>query len=104
MPFSKHLKVAPWNEAREAIAGCDGTIRNHSVRLEKLRTTIRLDNCTWAILREVARREKIKISELCSRIYKSKPEKLNFTCTIRRYLLLYYRDAATGKRKLKKLP
>ena len=49
----------------------------------------------WGSLREIARREKCKIHDICSLIYLRKAANTSLTAAIRVFLMLYYRAAAT---------
>jgi NH3-dependent NAD+ synthetase len=49
----------------------------------------------WNALREIARREKCKIHDICSLISLRKNRHTSLTAAIRVFLMLYYRAAAT---------
>jgi predicted DNA-binding ribbon-helix-helix protein len=66
-----------------------------NISIQGRRSTIRLDDLTWSVIKEVARREGITPNQLYARIWRVKPKKLNFTVAVRQYLMLYFRAAAT---------
>lgn len=59
------------------------------------RTSIRLENQMWSSLREIADREHCSIHELCSLIASRKKGDLSLTASIRIFLMLYFKAAAT---------
>jgi predicted DNA-binding ribbon-helix-helix protein len=58
------------------------------------RTSVRLEEETWACFREVARRELCTVHDLANRINGQKKSAQTLTSAIRVFLLLYYRNAA----------
>ena len=65
------------------------------------RTSVRLEAEMWAALKDVARREGCSVNDLAGRIHRRKKPAQNFTSAIRVFLLLYYRNAATGTARRK---
>lgn len=59
------------------------------------RTSIRLENQMWTSLKEIAEREHCSIHELCSLIASRKKSDLSLTASIRIFLMLYFKAAAT---------
>ena len=59
------------------------------------RTSIRLENQMWSSLKEIAEREHCSIHELCSLIASRKKGDLSLTASIRIFLMLYFKAAAT---------
>lgn len=59
------------------------------------RTSVRLEPEMWASLRDIAKREKCKIHDICSLVYLRKNKKTSLTAAIRVFIMLYYRAAAT---------
>ena len=59
------------------------------------RTSIRLEPEMWNAMKDIARRERCTIHELCSLIHLRKAEITSLTAAIRVFLMLYYRAAAT---------
>jgi predicted DNA-binding ribbon-helix-helix protein len=97
MSRAEARRSPPWEKALEAVEKIDNGFISRNLWVNKRRTSIRLDAVTWSLLGEVARREGLKIHELCTIIEKGKPKGLNFTVCIRRYLLVYFREAAIGR-------
>jgi len=71
------------------------TLLGRNVTILGRRTSIRLEPQMWDILYEVAEREKTTIHEFCSLVSIRKHENASLTSSIRVFLLLYYRAAAT---------
>ena len=59
------------------------------------RTSIRLEPEMWVALKEVTKYEGCLIHDLCSLIYLRKKPGSSLTASIRVFLMLYYRAAAT---------
>ena len=59
------------------------------------RTSIRLEPEMWNSLRDIAKREKCKIHDICSLVYLRKSQLTSLTAAIRVFIMLYYRAAAT---------
>jgi len=59
------------------------------------RTSVRLEPEMWSSIREIAKREKCKIHDLCSLVYIRKNAETSLTAAIRVFIMLYYRAAAT---------
>ena len=93
MPRVKN--TIPWGALSVVEERADDKLAAHNIRLGKRRTSLRLDGLTWNVLGETARREGLTIHELCRVIEKKKPKGVSLTVGVRRYLLQYYRDAAT---------
>lgn len=64
------------------------TVRGH-------RTSIRLEPEMWAALKDIAFREQTNIHNICSLISLRKLDETSLTASIRVFLMLYYRAAAT---------
>ena len=59
------------------------------------RTSVRLEPEMWLALRDISKREKCNMHEICSLIYARKQPNTSLTAAIRVFLMLYYRSAAT---------
>lgn len=59
------------------------------------RTSIRLESQMWSSLKEIAEREHCTIHELCSLIASRRKPGLSLTASIRIFLMLYFKAAAT---------
>lgn len=55
----------------------------------------------WQALREIAKREQCSIHDICDLIFMRKSEDMTLTASIRIFLMLYFKSAATeeGHRK-----
>lgn len=58
------------------------------------RTSVRLEPEMWVAMREISRREKCSIHELCTLIWVRKGPCTSLTAAIRVFLMLYFRAAA----------
>jgi predicted DNA-binding ribbon-helix-helix protein len=84
---------------RSTICNPDKWLPSHNLYLPAGRTSVRLDEFTWKILKEVAQLEGVTIHQLCGGIQQTKPAPLSFTVAIRCYLLEYFcRKARRGRR------
>lgn len=71
------------------------TLISRNITVRGRRTSVRLEPEMWMALREIARREKCKIHDLCTLIHMRKNQDSSLTAAIRVFLMLYYRAAAT---------
>lgn len=71
------------------------TLVSRNITVLGRRTSVRLEPEMWSSLREIARREKCKIHDICSLIQMRKNPNTSLTAAIRVFLMLYYRAAAT---------
>jgi predicted DNA-binding ribbon-helix-helix protein len=68
---------------------------NRNITVHGRRTSIRLEHSMWEALRELSGRERMTMSELCSRIAASKDAALTLTAALRVFIVDYFRGAAT---------
>lgn len=59
------------------------------------RTSVRLEPEMWVALRDIAKREKCTIHDICTLVSIRKSSLTSLTAAIRVFLMLYYRAAAT---------
>lgn len=59
------------------------------------RTSIRLEPQMWSALNDIAEREKCTLYEIMGVIDQNRSKGLSFTASVRLFLLLYYKKAAT---------
>jgi predicted DNA-binding ribbon-helix-helix protein len=95
MPARK--KSRPWNLALAAVAQCRQGIVARYRYIGKRRTSCRLDAATWEALCDVADRERVTISELCSEIAAARPASLSVTAAIRSWLIAYFRRRPSAR-------
>jgi predicted DNA-binding ribbon-helix-helix protein len=78
----------------ESALARDSCLVSGNLLVSGRRTSVRMEEETWACLREVARREGGTVHDLASRLYGQKKPAQTLTSAIRVYLLLYYRNMA----------
>ncbi len=71
------------------------TLVSRNITVQGHRTSVRLEPEMWAALRDIARRERCRIHDLCSLIQTHKNSRTTLTAAIRVFLMLYYRAAST---------
>lgn len=71
------------------------TLISKNVTIGSKRTSIRLEDEMWKALKDISRREKCSINEICTFVYLCKKPLSSLTASIRVFLLLYYKAAAT---------
>lgn len=59
------------------------------------RTSIRLEPEMWMALRDISKRERCSIHDICTLVFIRKNEATSLTAAIRVFLMLYFRAAAT---------
>lgn len=59
------------------------------------RTSVRLEPEMWNAMKDISRRERCTIHELCSLIHLRKSPNTSLTAAVRVFLMLYYRAAST---------
>ena len=75
--------------------GPRSTLVSRNITVLGRRTSVRLEPEMWTALRDIARREKCRIHDICSLIQKRKNQRTSLTAAIRVFLMLYYRAAST---------
>lgn len=71
------------------------TLVSRNITVRGRRTSVRLEPEMWAALRDIARRERCRIHDLCSLVQARKNPNTSLTAAIRVFLMLYYRAAST---------
>jgi predicted DNA-binding ribbon-helix-helix protein len=71
------------------------TLISRNVTIAGNRTSIRLEPEMWDGIREICRREKSSLHQICTLIAQQKPPQTSLTAAIRVYAMRYYRMAAT---------
>lgn len=71
------------------------TLVSRNITVMGRRTSVRLEPEMWRALREIAKRERCTIHDICSLICMRKNEKTSLTAAIRVFLMLYFRAATT---------
>ena len=75
----------------------DSNLINKNMRVLGKRTSVRLEAEMWAALADVAAKERCSIHNICSLVALRRSGSASLTSTIRVFLLLYYRSAATNE-------
>lgn len=70
------------------------TLKSRNIVVDSQRTSVRLEPAMWQALEEIARRETMTISQICSAIHHRRTES-SLTAAIRVFIMAYFRDAAT---------
>lgn len=78
-----------------AAEGVRSTLVSRNITVIGRRTSVRLEPEMWTALRDISRRERCKIHDICSLIQKRKNPCTSLTAAIRVFLMLYYRAAST---------
>ena len=71
------------------------TLISRNITVMARRTSVRLEPEMWQALREIAKRERCTIHDICTLISVRKNEKTSLTAAIRVFLMLYFRAATT---------
>ncbi len=66
-----------------------------NIIIDRHRTSVRLEPEIWDALRDITARERCSLNMLCSEIYRRKRLTSSLTASIRVFVTLYYRAAAT---------
>jgi len=74
--------------ARGGLISRNVTVNNH-------RTSIRLESEMWSGFREICRRERASMHELCTMVAEHKPPGTSLTAAIRVFIMAYFRAAST---------
>jgi len=72
-----------------------------NVRINKRRTSVRLEPEMWNALFEISEIECCSIHDLCSAVFEFKNRNTSFTAALRVFLMTYYRSAAFVDRRVK---
>ena len=81
----------------DALDDFRGKLTTHRVRIDGLRTTVRLTPLTWRLLQEIAQRSALTMHEICTTISSEKPRTMPLTVAIRAVVLRYYLDVVQSK-------
>lgn len=71
------------------------TLVSKNVTIMGWRTSVRLEPEMWRALKDIARREKCSVHDVCSMVYLCKKPLSSLTASIRVFLMLYYKAACT---------
>jgi predicted DNA-binding ribbon-helix-helix protein len=68
---------------------------SRNITINKRRTSIRLEAQMWIALKDIAKREKCSIHDICGVIASRKSVNITLTAAIRVFLMLYFKAATT---------
>ncbi len=71
------------------------TLVSRNITILGRRTSVRLEPEMWVSLKEIAKRERCTIHDICSLISLRKNENTSLTAAIRVFLMLYFRASST---------
>lgn len=71
------------------------TLVSRNITVLGKRTSMRLEPEMWTALRDISRRERCKIHDLCSLVAMRKNSDTSLTAAIRVFLMLYYKASST---------
>ncbi len=69
--------------------------KNRNITVPGRRTSIRLNEETWAALQEIARREGMTVHTLASEVDRRREQAMTLSAALRILTIAYYRSAAT---------
>lgn len=73
------------------------TLQSRNITVMGRRTSVRLEPEMWQALREIAKREKCQIHDICSLIQLRKNPSTSLTAAIRVFIMLYFKAASTNE-------
>jgi predicted DNA-binding ribbon-helix-helix protein len=82
-------------EAHAANAHTGPGLVSRNIRVQRHRTSIRLEASMWDALKEICRREGLTLNEVCTFVAASRSPALTLTAALRAVIANYFRDAAT---------
>lgn len=71
------------------------TLVSRNINIFNRRTSIRLEPEMWGALKDIARKEKCSIHDICGLISLRKRPKTSLTAAIRVFIMLYFKAAST---------
>lgn len=81
--------------ASEEAKTSKSTLVSRNITILGRRTSVRLEPEMWMALKEIAKRERCTIHDICSLISLRKNENTSLTAAIRVFLMLYFRASST---------
>ena len=81
--------------AEEAEDSPKSTLVSKNITILGRRTSVRLEPEMWNALKDISKRERCSIHDICSLIHIRKNPVTSLTAAIRVFLMLYYRAAST---------
>lgn len=93
--MNKAMSALSVQESCVTGARSKSSLISRNVTVSGRRTSVRLEQEMWNALRDIARREKCTIHDICSLVDLRRSVSTSLTAAIRVFLMLYYRAAAT---------
>ena len=94
MPHSQVLPF-PSSQAAPKKSRSPSSLVSRNIMIDGHRTSVRLEPEMWDGLREICRRERISLHQVCTSVAQKKEDETSLTAAIRVYVMFYYRMAAT---------
>lgn len=88
-------KKRPSDQTKTHQSNVRTTLVSRNVTVYGRRTSIRLEPEMWDALKDVAKKEKCSVHNLCTLVFLRKSTDTSLTAAIRVFLVLYYKAAAT---------
>lgn len=88
-------------EASDEVSNGPSSLVSRNITIMGRRTSVRLEPEMWSALRDIAKREKCTMHDICSLIFARKKFNTSLTAAVRVFLMLYYKSAATEDGHLK---
>lgn len=79
----------------ELVQDLQSSLVSRNITVLGRRTSIRLEPEMWLALRDIAKRERCSIHDICTLVSVRKAQNTSLTAAIRVFLMLYYRAAAS---------
>lgn len=92
---SDQMKYLDLDAASKKDTTFRSTLISKNICIGDKRTSIRLEPEMWQALKDIARREKCSVNEVCTLVFLCKRSMSSLTASIRVFLMLYYRAAST---------
>jgi predicted DNA-binding ribbon-helix-helix protein len=89
--------------AKSAVSNPDESSRDsnylisRNVTIHGRRTSVRLEPDMWVALRDICKRERASLHEVCSAVASYRREGTSLTAAIRVFIMVYFRAAATDE-------
>lgn len=77
------------------------TLLSKNIVISGKRTSIRLEPEMWQSLKDIARRERCTVNDVCTLVSMCKKDLSSLTASIRVFLMLYYKAASTEEGHMK---
>lgn len=93
-PMPPKVDTAAIEPAETAVLNSNHLV-SKNVTVSGHRTSVRLEPDMWEALKEICRRERATLHEVCTQIAAHRRDKASLTAAIRVFIMAYFRAAAT---------